>query len=964
MQKTVTVAIIASLILMSFAGFQPSLAENPGGDVIGEYHQFGATEDLTSNHVSWDDGDLVVAGPAFANKLEVETAFLEEELGDWSSDEQFTVGEGVVKFESREATFTGLSLGVDSVFTWGSESLLRFQERPMWVSMDQDGHGEQINLTMSDGDSSGQQIYVSKEWLWGHGIHRPNATHEDGSVLNVTRTQDGSGFLVDVHHFSRIEILSAERSVLGQSGDGEVKSHDGDVLWYPDDSTLEIDVGGTSSDTYTLYVEKDWIDLYVPSLALREHTWANITVKDIEYLVIGLTQDQLPTTVVFEPFSLSEIPLYSKGDRNSVLLWAVNEAFFDKSTPMQIHLGGSEVPELVVNHTGQYRLQINDAWLEQFNISEPIFRVDGKPHEFLPTHDGSGWFILLEGNTTVQLLDGDPVFEYQLEQFAKEVWVYLDAELETAEVIKPLYIPWFDINSPSVSFRIFTDCDCPEAIGQLELITPDGWENVTLPASNESIVADVPNPTIPDPELEPEGILEDLETGQWYICCDGSGGDIHVPPPGTLVAAVLEYLLDDLHAYGEGGGPGVPIEVPWEVLEEVLGLVDLPLPDFDLRETSSTVLCDDENSDHEVIDPILPVFLLPNEQGDLVFTINYRVGECATMGDTIRVEIEDDEGVVQAFEEKVRRNDPLVWFESMPAIFGASYSIGVKPALQPVQILVDDVGVPAEDPEDCGPANLNWEFRPGNYERNWTDVTFSDPDYLGSGGWTYFWEYTQCDGTIKEYTSKFSFGFWSANDVEAGGFYGMDVGEWANGTEDWHQWYDDGIWDYYWFHALMVNPTFFYREPLQGDIEFQDPVETDVFRGPIETDREESCTSDFLYPGGKKVVKKVAKNHKWLGWIVDVLPDLGCKPYNIDFGEELWDEPGQWLEIKTRTNREEVTTGRMNYKYNEPAPEFELDLKAIASYEGRARACKDCQAELAEGGHYYGLHPPMVVRGT
>ncbi len=74
----------------------------------------------------------------------------------------------------------------------------------MWVSVEQAEQGGRITLDLEDCDASGQQVYISKEWLWERGTQWCNATHEDGTLLPVTDL--AGGVLVDFHHFSEVYI--------------------------------------------------------------------------------------------------------------------------------------------------------------------------------------------------------------------------------------------------------------------------------------------------------------------------------------------------------------------------------------------------------------------------------------------------------------------------------------------------------------------------------------------------------------------------------------------------------------------------------------------------------------------------------------------------------------------------------------------------------------------------------------
>lgn len=274
MRKTASILIVASLVAMVFVGFEPTIAGDPEEpDLIGKYQRLGSDDDLTREHVSWDDGVLNLEGPMFTSKLRVDIGFLEQELGAWGSHQEFSVGDGFVEFDARRASLEALTLGEDPIFTLGSRDRIEFVDRPMWVSAQQEEHGGQITLEMDDGDSSGQQVFISRDWLWERGIQWFNVTHEDGTLL--TATEVAGGVMVDVHHFSEVQINPDGLDVKKVVG-GLTVSNQGETRWSWQESVLEVDVDYNPGQEYEVLIPADWTDLHIRPHMFKVHTSSGV----------------------------------------------------------------------------------------------------------------------------------------------------------------------------------------------------------------------------------------------------------------------------------------------------------------------------------------------------------------------------------------------------------------------------------------------------------------------------------------------------------------------------------------------------------------------------------------------------------------------------------------------------------------------------------------------------------------
>jgi hypothetical protein len=418
MRKKIALVVITSLLVMVFSSIQPSLADvsEENSTSIGTYQRLGGENDLNENHVAADDEGLVVKGPAFTSTLRLERDFLDSGLGaGWSASRAFVLEDDNVVFQGRTVEFMPLELTREPVFTMGTRDQIEFQDRPMWVSVKQDAHGETITITMEDGDSTGQAVYIGKEWLWERGIHRPVVVHEDGTDLSAEPAPQGDGWLIQVHHFSDISIDPSDEIIFSDQG-GLVVPHTGDARWYEEEKRLEIDVGedchitqmmNCGSIDHGVYVDKDWLDMRIEHLALENHTWV-VEEKNFlglgsdTYYKVGLTAAQVPTTLVYREFALDGSTFYSRGSSNNLrftnpLLLAVNVD--NQSIHMEYGLKESSTHNVYLNL--EFLESLNFTHFNAFNGDQEVITwgFDGQSlslpvspteHDFLFENPGPG----------------------------------------------------------------------------------------------------------------------------------------------------------------------------------------------------------------------------------------------------------------------------------------------------------------------------------------------------------------------------------------------------------------------------------------------------------------------------------------------------------------------------------------------------------------------------------------------
>jgi hypothetical protein len=950
MRRISALGLVAILLLASSATL-PSSAEQGGGPLeVGEYRQFGASHDLTQQHISWNGEQLKIEGPLFTSELKVNIAYLADELGAWASRQAFVPDGDYAKFSDRSASFISFELGPEPVFTWGHPSQVHLLARPMWVSAQQEEHGANITLEFSDGDTTGQAIFISKEWLWKRGIHRPDATHQDGTVLQVTSTESKDGFLIEVHHFSFIILHPAQISVLGKSGSDPIEPHPGQKRWYPQDLRLEIDVGGTTAGSYSLYVEKDWLDLHIPWLALRDYTWMPTSHNQIDYLVTNLTPMQTPTIAVYEPFEPSSTPKFTRGSPSSFLLYAVNDHFFNNSVPMRVKLEQGNPVELQIERAGRYSVRIATDWLAAKGITEPHFRVNNLPIGYRPTWDENWWIIGLQNGGNIQLLDGDRETWQKWEAWAESGLIVYSGNLTSVSLSFPAYVPM--LQRPNAKARVYFDiCDtwggfC--GVDGLELSwdgdpPPPGWVNpndgyIDIPGD----LPDVPNPPPPGFTLELDvtgGGFDpvDFLTGKLGLNVFGdscpSGCPITLPDPG----------VPDLPEFPDL--PELPPEL-WDLLPVP------PLPSLMLRESSATAFYPVGGNPPVVIDAVSFADLIPGPSGELVFTLDLLVEPHAVNRNTIQLKIVDQQGATVGTHTKAVYSNPgFVTFSSLPASLDLIYMIESEEdfdVIHPLQEMIPDWPV-SNHPCHQTVMSLGWE--PGHYDSAQDQSINSSKRLLAGGGHTYFFRYNNnCLEQAKSFVSKWSYGMRGENLLQKDDLYVWEFGAKIDGFKDYT--YNQPEPFHAFAHAKIREPVVSYQAPTHPPMQF-------VFvgvegRGQDEPLRDpQKCYHNYV----KTVLELLAHHPKLLFLAIPaaLMPEKLCVAI-WDQAEDWHGIPGKKVWVKEQpVVHSEWITGFMNFRYLDVTPfGQDVDVRIVGdiSHDAGARYCYGC-TKATDSGTYY-----------
>lgn len=343
--------------------------------VIGSFGYQGTIQDLMDHHAVDHPRGMRIQAPPGASGMQIDLDFLKEQLGAWSLPGVFALNvDGHIELDRRNAIFHRLEFGHDSVFTLGSNDTIRFESRPMWVNLTTEGEG--IILGLDDGDPSGQEVFLSKEFLYSHGIHRPNVTHEDGTPLEVRLAQDGSGYWVDVPHFSSI-IVNPDGFLAFQRQFGVVSVFGGTKTWHTDTNDLFVSVQNTLT-SIDVMLEVEWFEANMPHVGLKDHTWEREHYNGDWYYVVSLSGSQTPTDLHFMQFRPTDDWVYTLGNPENLYVNPFNATAQQESGPIRIKMtedsNGVDI-EFEQGGTTGFELLVADAWAQSLVGEDPVVEV-------------------------------------------------------------------------------------------------------------------------------------------------------------------------------------------------------------------------------------------------------------------------------------------------------------------------------------------------------------------------------------------------------------------------------------------------------------------------------------------------------------------------------------------------------------------------------------------------------------
>ena len=357
------------VVTVLLAGALPANADHEPDHaaVIGEFRRFGSESELTEDRIEENAQGFMLDAPAFASEMRVDRAYLDERLPGWAADEAFDVAEGEVVFDGENVQFSEFVLDGTPRFTMGSDEVLKFESRPMWVSVEEVEGG--LKVIMDDGDATGQRVSIAKDWIHAQGMHRPVVKHESGE--NLTVRSEGDSFTFEMPHFSWVLLTPADITVNGRTT-GAPFPNVGLVQWNPATNELKVDVG-LKTTSYDLLVEKEWFDLNIPHPAIQAYRFAYEAINGEGFYVVPLLASQTPTTVHWKAFAPSATPMWTYGDPSTILTHAFNES-------LRL-LGGPALLATSMNATGllisvggdvaRHAIATNISYLDGLGIAAP-----------------------------------------------------------------------------------------------------------------------------------------------------------------------------------------------------------------------------------------------------------------------------------------------------------------------------------------------------------------------------------------------------------------------------------------------------------------------------------------------------------------------------------------------------------------------------------------------------------------
>lgn len=375
--------IVVALLLLSSTPLTP--AEEPGSDggpsdgaaeVVGEVIETTGVANLTADDFTETAAGLEMTPPAGATEVRVNASYLYRQFGSWASDREFTVDGNRIVLDPEVTTFSSFDPEPDMtrVFTLGSKRSIRFLDRPMWISIN--GTANSLTLDVSDGNTSGQDIWIYKDWIWDYGIWTVEASHgEDGETIPVRQSKHFDAFVVEADHFSPINLdcrndCNVEAVEVKKRVDGEFVPHTWEGSWDGTNKTFNLSMPVELLDFQAL-VESDWLGANIPHLALVEYNWTVANLSGVPFHLVNLTAaDTQPDglTLTFQEFKVDATRVFTEGSPSTLTTYGV-PMFVSVSSDLAGNL--SVTLESVKGINASASVGINLTYLDGFNLTTP-----------------------------------------------------------------------------------------------------------------------------------------------------------------------------------------------------------------------------------------------------------------------------------------------------------------------------------------------------------------------------------------------------------------------------------------------------------------------------------------------------------------------------------------------------------------------------------------------------------------
>lgn len=395
--KTLSLSV-AILVLLTVLQGLPVEADDPdGGDdaaasdddaentddsteeeqrVIGSFYRRGEALDLTEHQAQDHPQGLRVRAPPGSSSMRIDPAFLEEKLGEWGASGKFRVGDdGFVEVDHRIAVFKEVALNEKPIFTLGTGKNIQFESRPMWVSIEEAQSG--FILDMEDGDTTGQKVFLSNAFLSEMGVHRPVVTHEDGYDVQVEQAADGSGYWLEVPHFTKVHVTPDDMMIWKRDSVGTWEFGE-EPEWDTATNELFVNVPNNLVDIELLF-ERAWFNTNMPYLGLVGHTWEEETYEGDVYYKVALESEQTPTVLhfmQFRPDSSIDDYVYTYGNPTNLYLFP----FDDDARKEYGLIGIKTIPDdqgfnirVYTDGAAYYELLVAAEWIEETFEEHPVF---------------------------------------------------------------------------------------------------------------------------------------------------------------------------------------------------------------------------------------------------------------------------------------------------------------------------------------------------------------------------------------------------------------------------------------------------------------------------------------------------------------------------------------------------------------------------------------------------------------
>lgn len=426
--------------------------------------------ELSEDHVTATSDGLRIEAPTLATHLHVDEAWLESQLGAWSSDTEFVRHvDGMIEFALTTVVVRSFVPDQSLQFTYGSPVSIQIPGQPVWVNWTGLDLGE-LEIEFNAAEPLESVVLIANSALRALGIHRPNITLSDGQPVPWTYVQRINGTIeavggTDVDPDDILIQIDPDRlpvdvpqpygaMVLIRPADIDVRGRVNGMFVPPDHyeytpslQRLDVEVEQKLS-SYEVWVEKAWVQVNLPNVGVPAFKWYFDEDGGRAYYVVKLVEGDTGTTVRFEEFKVGAEPTYTLGHRSTIQTHAFNDTIRIANGP--IFMSAPDDPNEVWFEFGGSRLdersiRINKTFLASRGIDLPaFFNATNNSLTAALSVDEQYYVVDLGLDGEVHVVGNSSAMYYLAERTT--LLVRYDNRTDLFHVEKPAYLPWASAN--------------------------------------------------------------------------------------------------------------------------------------------------------------------------------------------------------------------------------------------------------------------------------------------------------------------------------------------------------------------------------------------------------------------------------------------------------------------------------------------------------------------------------------